>query len=222
MLLGPASEVGRALTAGRPDRAAALLAPWREMYGDDLRLEAVDHGRPGAGAGSLRLAARTLGFAADQGVRAVLTNAVRYADPGQGPIADVLDSARRLVPVDPRRSPLDSGERWLKGEGAMREAAERIASAAGLGQGAAARLLAETRHTADACRVDPAADLGMGGVHFPSPTWSAPTGVPLSGCWPPGPPPGWCCAATTATARTGTGCTRSWTSSPTTASPRTS
>ncbi|MFE9014383.1 DNA polymerase III subunit alpha [Streptomyces cyaneofuscatus] len=169
VLLGPASEVGRALAAGRPDRAAALLAPWREMYGDDLRLEAVDHGRPGAGAGSLRLAARTLGFAADQGVRAVLTNAVRYADQGQGPIADVLDSARRLVPVDPRRSPLDSGERWLKGEGAMREAAERIASAAGLGQGAAARLLAETRHTADACRVDPVADLGLNGIHFPEP-----------------------------------------------------
>ncbi|WP_141760720.1 PHP domain-containing protein, partial [Streptomyces nanshensis] len=62
VLLGPASEVGRALAAGRPDRAAALLAPWRELYGDALRLEAVDHGRPGAGAGSLRLAARTLGF----------------------------------------------------------------------------------------------------------------------------------------------------------------
>ncbi|MEI7031407.1 DNA polymerase III subunit alpha [Streptomyces pratensis] len=169
VLLGPASEVGRALAAGRPDRAAALLAPWREAYGDDLRLEAVHHGRAGTGPGSLRLAARTLGFAAEQGLRAVLTNAVRYADPGQGPVADVLDSARRLVPVDPRRSPLDSGERWLKGEEAMRETAERIASAAGLGRSAAARLLAETRRTADACRVDPAADLGLGGVHFPEP-----------------------------------------------------
>lgn len=169
VLLGPASEVGRALAAGRPDRAAALLAPWRELYGGDLRLEAVDHGRPGTGPGSLRLAARTLGFAADQGVRAVLTNAVRYADPGQGPIADVLDSARRLVPLDPRRSPLDSGERWLKGEGAMRETAERIASAAGLGRGAAARLLAETRETAEACRVDPVTDIGLDGIHFPEP-----------------------------------------------------
>ncbi|MFJ4964989.1 DNA polymerase III subunit alpha [Streptomyces sp. NPDC088729] len=169
VLLGPASEVGRALAAGRPDRAAALLAPWRQAYGDDLRLEAVDHGRAGAGPGSLRLAARTVGFAAEQGVRAVLTNAVRYADPGQGPVADVLDSARRLVPLDPRRSPLDSGERWLKDASAMREAAGRIASAAGLGQGAAARLLEETRRTADACRVDPAADLGLGSVHFPEP-----------------------------------------------------
>ncbi|MFI8006755.1 DNA polymerase III subunit alpha [Streptomyces sp. NPDC086010] len=169
VLLGPASEVGAALAAGRPDRAAALLAPWREIYGDALRLEAVHHGREGAGPGSLRLAARTVGFAAEQGVRAVLTNAVRYADPGQGPVADVLDSARRLVPVDPRRSPLDSGERWLKDARAMRETAGRIATAAGLGRDAGQRLLAETRETADACRVGPAEDLGLGSVHFPEP-----------------------------------------------------
>ncbi|WP_069173456.1 DNA polymerase III subunit alpha [Streptomyces griseus] len=169
VLLGPASEVGAALAAGRPDRAAALLAPWREVYGDGLRLEAVHHGRQGTGPGSTRLAARTVGFAAEQGVRAVLTNAVRYADPGQGPVADVLDSARRLVPVDPRRSPLDSGERWLKDARAMRETAERVTSAAGLGPGAGERLLAETRRTAEACRVDPADDLGLGSVHFPEP-----------------------------------------------------
>ncbi|MEV6262573.1 DNA polymerase III subunit alpha [Streptomyces sp. NPDC051784] len=169
VLLGPASEVGAALAAGRPDLAAALLAPWREMYGDALRLEAVHHGREGTGPGSLRLAARTVGLAAEQGVRAVLTNSVRYADPGQGPVADVLDSARRLVPVDPRRSPLDTGERWLKDARAMRETAERITSAAGLGRDAGELLLAETLRTADACAVDPADDLGLGSVHFPEP-----------------------------------------------------
>ncbi|MFC5172957.1 DNA polymerase III subunit alpha [Streptomyces mutomycini] len=169
VLLGPASEVGAALAAGRPDRAAVLLAPWREIYGDALRLEAVHHGREGTGPGSLRLAARTVGFAAEQGVRAVLTNAVRYADPGQGPVADVLDSARRLVPVDPRRSPLDTGERWLKDARAMEETAGRITTSAGLGRDAGRLLLAETRRTADACRVDPADDLGLGSVHFPEP-----------------------------------------------------
>ena len=69
VLLGPASDVGRALAAGRPDRAARLLVPWRETYGDALRLEAVWHGRKGTGPGSLRLAARTVGFAAEQRVR---------------------------------------------------------------------------------------------------------------------------------------------------------
>ncbi|MEV0966824.1 DNA polymerase III subunit alpha [Streptomyces sp. NPDC049910] len=168
VLLGPDSEVGRALAEGRPDRAARLLAPWRERYGDALRLEAVHHGTGGTGPGSLRLAARTAGFAAEQGVRAVLSNAVRYADPGQGPVADVLDAARRLVPVDPARG-LDSGERWLKGADGMARAAERIAEAAGWRRDAAHRMLAVTEETAAECRVDPERDLGMGYAYYPEP-----------------------------------------------------
>ncbi|MGK5533544.1 DNA polymerase III subunit alpha [Streptomyces sp. URMC 129] len=161
VLLGPAAGPGRALAAGRPDLAARLLAPWRDLFGDALRLE-VD------ASGPVRTAARTLGLALDQGVEPVLTNAVRYADPGQGPVADVLDAARRLVPVDPR-GPLDNGEHWLKDPAAMAEAAARIAGAAGHGRSAAHRLLAGTEETAAACRVDPARDLGIGGVHFPEP-----------------------------------------------------
>ncbi|MEU1118621.1 MULTISPECIES: DNA polymerase III subunit alpha [unclassified Streptomyces] len=168
VLLGPASDVGRALAAGRPDRAARLLAPWRERYGDALRLESVWHGREGTGPGSLRLAARTLGFAAEQGVRPVLSNAVRYADPGQGPVADVLDAARRLVPVDPTKG-LDSGERWLKGADDMLRVAERVVEAAGFRRDTAHRLLEQTRATAAECLVDPEDDLGMGSVHFPEP-----------------------------------------------------
>ncbi|MFI6281092.1 DNA polymerase III subunit alpha [Streptomyces sp. NPDC050988] len=168
VLLGPASDVGRALVAGRPDRAAKLLAPWREVYGDALRLEAVWHGREGTGPGSLRLAARTVGFAAEQRVRPVLSNAVRYADPGMGPVADVLDAARRLVPVDPRKE-LDSGEAWLKDADAMLGAAERIVEAAGFRRDTAYRLLEQTRATAAECLVDPEDDLGLGAVHFPEP-----------------------------------------------------
>ncbi|MFF8969180.1 DNA polymerase III subunit alpha [Streptomyces sp. NPDC014995] len=168
VLLGPDSDVGRALAAGRPDRAARLLAPWREVYGDALRLEAVWHGRTGTGPGSLRLAARTVGFAADQRIRPVLSNAVRYADPGQGPVADVLDAARRLVPIDPTGE-LDSGEAWLKDAEAMLRAAERIVEAAGFRRDTAHRLLEQTRATAAECLVDPEEDLGIGTVHFPEP-----------------------------------------------------
>ncbi|MEU7379293.1 MULTISPECIES: DNA polymerase III subunit alpha [unclassified Streptomyces] len=168
VLLGPDSDIGRALAAGRPDRAAKLLVPWRETYGDALRLEAVWHGRSGTGPGSLRLAARTVGFAAEQRIRPVLSNAVRYADPGQGPVADVLDAARRLVPVDPAKE-LDSGEAWLKEPDAMLRAAERIVEAAGFRPGAAHRLLEQTRTTAAECLVDPEDDLGLGTVRFPEP-----------------------------------------------------
>ncbi|MFE0766671.1 DNA polymerase III subunit alpha [Streptomyces smyrnaeus] len=165
VLLGADSDVGRALAAGRPDRAAALLAGWREVYGDALRLAVT-------ASGPLREAARALGLAAEEGVKPVLTNAVRYADPAapgdEVNVADVLDAARRLVPVDPRKG-LDSGERWLKGPGKMAEAAERIAEAAGYGPSTARRLLALTEETAAACRVDPEEDLGLGRVHFPEP-----------------------------------------------------
>ncbi|MEU2715166.1 DNA polymerase III subunit alpha [Streptomyces sp. NPDC007205] len=166
VLLGPGSDVGRSLAAGRPDRAAKLLRAWREVYGDALRLEAVWHGRTGTGPGSLRLAARALGFAAEQGVRPVLSNAVRYADPGAGPVADVLDAARRLVPVDPRGE-LDSGEAWLKDARAMAGVAERVVEAAGYRRDTALRLMEQTLATAEECRVDPEGDLGVGTVHFP-------------------------------------------------------
>ncbi|MEV6961633.1 DNA polymerase III subunit alpha [Streptomyces sp. NPDC051207] len=168
VLLGPDSDVGRALAAGRPDRAARLLAAWREVYGDALRLEAVWHGRTGTGPGSLRLAARTVGLAAEQRIRPVLSNAVRYADPGAGPVADVLDAARRLVPVG-AVGELDSGEAWLKGADAMAEVAERVVEAAGFRRDIAHRLLEQTRATAAECRVEPEDDLGIGTVHFPEP-----------------------------------------------------
>lgn len=169
VLLGADSDVGRALAAGRPDRAARLLGEWREVYGDALRIAVT-------GSGPLREAARALGLAAREGVKPVLTNAVRYADPGRGSVietVDVLDAARRLVPVDPRKG-LDNGERWLKGPEEMARTAERIAEAAGYRSNTARRLLTLTEETAAGCRVDPEEDLGIGRVHFPEP-WLAGT-----------------------------------------------
>ncbi|KIF73794.1 DNA polymerase III subunit alpha [Streptomyces sp. 150FB] len=170
VLLGADSEVGQALAAGRPDRAEALLGPWRERFGRSLRLEVSWHGRTGTGPGSLRLASRMAGFAAEQQVEAVLSNAVRYADPHQGEVADILDSARLLVPVDTRdASRLDSGHRWLKDAGEMERIAERIAEAVG-GQGVdARRLLAATEETAAACVVDPGEAFGLGRLNLPEP-----------------------------------------------------
>lgn len=167
VLLGPVSEPVRALSAGREDVAEVLLAPWRELVGANLRLETVWWGVPGTGPGSLRLAARTLALADRLGVAAVLTNAVRYADPGQHRVADVLDAARLLRPIDRRR--MDCGQRWLTGPAEMAAAAERIASASGAGPGRAAALLAETVRAGEACVLDPVADLGLGRPHFPEP-----------------------------------------------------
>ncbi|MEV7182364.1 DNA polymerase III subunit alpha [Kitasatospora sp. NPDC093679] len=164
VLLGPASEPIRALAAGRPDRAAQLIAPWREWFGSHLRLEAVHH-HTGTGPGSLRLAARTVGLAADLDLLAVLTNAVRYADPHQAPLADVLDAARLLRPIPGQA--VCRGERWLKPAAAMEQLAGEVAEAAGQGPSGGWRLLAVTARTGAECRLDPVSDLGLGGVHFP-------------------------------------------------------
>jgi error-prone DNA polymerase len=134
--------------------------------GPRLRLEAVYLGRQGTGAGSLRLAAYTVGLADQFGVPVALSNAVRYADPGQHRLADVLDAARLLRPVDRRR--LDGGERWLKGPAAMAAATGRVAQAVGEDPARAVCLLAETEATGQSCTLTPA-DLGLGRPHFPEP-----------------------------------------------------
>ncbi|GAA4045650.1 DNA polymerase III subunit alpha [Streptomyces shaanxiensis] len=168
VLLGPLSEPVRALSVGREDVAVKLLAPWREVFGRGVRLEAVAQKRFGMGAGSLRLAARTLALADRTRTTAVLSNAVRYADPGQHRLADVLDAARLLRPIDRRH--LDSGQRWLKGERGMAVVARMVAECAGADVRRARRLMADTVDTAAACTVDPRADLGLGTPHLPEPS----------------------------------------------------
>ncbi|CAM5294813.1 DNA-directed DNA polymerase [Streptomyces spiroverticillatus] len=166
-LLGPASEPLRSLSAGRADRAEQLLTPWQALFGTGLRLEVLSYGTLGTGPGSTRLAARTLQLADQRGIPAVLTNAARYADPAQHRLADVLDAARLLRPIDRRR--LDSGQRWLKGPTDMATIATRICEAAGQEPERAGRLLGQTAETAQACVLDPVADLGLGRPHFPEP-----------------------------------------------------
>ncbi|WP_326771242.1 DNA polymerase III subunit alpha [Streptomyces sp. NBC_01445] len=166
VLLGPASEPVAALMAGRQDLAERLLAQWRTIAGPGLRLETVYLGRSGTGAGSLRLAARTVQLGDDLSVPVVVSNSVRYADPAQHRLADVLDAARLLRPIDRRH--VDSGEGWLKSGGEMAAVAARIAEAAGHGPERAAALLAETEATAASCTLS-AQDLGMGRPHFPEP-----------------------------------------------------
>ncbi|MFJ1750556.1 DNA polymerase III subunit alpha [Streptomyces sp. NPDC088116] len=168
VLLGPLSEPVRALAAGREDVAAKLLAPWREIFGTGIRLEAVVYKRAGIGPGTLRLAARTLALADRTHTTAVLSNAARYADPDQHRLADVLDSARLLRPIDRRR--LDSGQRWLKDERDMTVIARMVAECAGADARRARRLMADTAATAAGCAVDPGADLGLDTSHFPEPS----------------------------------------------------
>ncbi len=168
VMLGPGSELGRAATLRRDDLAKAVLKPWLEVVDRaDLMVEVVSHRRGGAGPGSSPHAARMAGIARADHLGVVLTNAVRYVDRSDAPTVDVLDAARRLVPLDLRHVDRGNAEGFLKSGKEMAEVAEEICRFAGLGDREAKQLVARTRAVADRCAVDPRADLGLGEVHFP-------------------------------------------------------
>jgi error-prone DNA polymerase len=175
VLLGPASELGAAVTRRRDDLARAALGPWRSLVPpENLLVELVSH-RLGAasgswGPGTTPHAARMAGVARQAGLGTVLTNAVRYADRRDAPTVDVLDAARRLVALDRRHVDRGNAEGFLKSGKEMAEVAEEICRLAGLAADPgreARRLLARTRAVADRCALDPRVDLGLGEVHFP-------------------------------------------------------
>jgi error-prone DNA polymerase len=182
VLLGPSSELGVAATRRRDDLGLAAIAPWLELVPrENLVVELISHrlgGRSGEwGPGTSPHAARMAGIARTAGLTTVLSNAVRYADRLDAPTIDVLDAARRLVPlgsahlrdIGPGAS-RGNAEGFLKSGKQMHEVAEEICRLAGLAHDSddeARRLLARTRAVADRCALDPRSDLGLGEVHFP-------------------------------------------------------
>jgi error-prone DNA polymerase len=174
VLLGPASDIGRANAARRPDLAAAALARWRERA--ETMIELVDHQT----AGETFRAARMLRLAREAGVPAVLTNAVRYLDPADGPAAQVLDAARQLVPLGRRHRDRHNARAYLASGAEMARIAARICEVPGgvsfgrirragrtASEAAMAELLAATAGLAQRCALDPARDLGIGGRFLP-------------------------------------------------------
>src|SRR4051794_4655563 len=160
-LLGPDSVVGRALVTGRADLAVAHLDTWRAAFGPGrLVLEVVHH----RGRGDRSRAQAMLRFAAEQGLPVVLSNAVRYVDALDAPTADVLDAARRLVPLDARHVDRRTAEGYLKSGKEMAEVAEDLV---GPDRDAALRLLERTARLAEQCAVDIREDLGIGSVRYP-------------------------------------------------------
>ncbi|MGI8675479.1 MAG: DNA polymerase III subunit alpha [Nocardioidaceae bacterium] len=168
VMLGPGSEVGRAATARRDDVASTVLRHWREVVAPaNLLVELVSHRLAGSGPGSSVHAARMAALAEQAGLDVVLSNAVRHAGPEDAPTIDVLDSVRRLVPLDPRHLDRGNAEGYLKSGKQMAEVAEEICRYAGFAGREPARLLARTRTVAERLALDPRADLGLGEIHLP-------------------------------------------------------
>ncbi|MFE2872535.1 DNA polymerase III subunit alpha [Embleya sp. NPDC059259] len=176
VLVGPDSEIGRAVAADRPARAERLLARARTALAEDaLFIELVCHLAPLGRARSAAHAARMALLADAHRVPAVLTNAVRYADREDAVVADVLDAARRLVPLGRHHLSRTGSEEYLKPTLDMVAVAAEITCLAG--RGTAAALLDATRALADDLVLDPAEDLGIGSVFYPEPEV---LGVPAS------------------------------------------
>ena len=114
-------------------------------------------------------AARLAELAAGAGVPAVLTNAVRYLEPVDSLAAQILDAARRLVPLGSPRLVPHNGRAYLAGPADMAVAAERVAAAMSVprARSTALGLLRATADLAARCALDPGADLGIGDRHLP-------------------------------------------------------
>ena len=166
LLHGPESPVSQALTAHRFDAALTIFNQTRDLFADHA-IECVSHLAPGNGPRSTAHAARSLIFARDNDINAVLTNAVRMCHRDDGPVADVLDCARQLVPLHPRHVERRNAEGYLKSSDEMISLAAEIARAAG--ERTPRALLTTTRQWAERAVLSPQRDIGLGGIHLPEP-----------------------------------------------------
>ena len=167
VLLGPDSDVGRALLANRRDRAEALLAAWEaRMPRAGLVVEVVCHRGPDGTPASRRHARALLALADAHGITAVLTAAVRHVDPADSRVVDVLDAARRLVTLDPRHLDRMTDAGHLASTVTMHLLAREVC---GPDPERADRLVADTMRLALECGQDARRDLGIGSVQLPEP-----------------------------------------------------
>jgi error-prone DNA polymerase len=167
VLLGPDSDVARAVASADLALAASILAEWKRLLPGAIAVEIVCHlTEPGERA-SIRHAARMLELADSVGVPAVLSNAVRYLQPDDAVTGDVLDAADRLRPLGAFQ-PQPNAQAWLKSAQAMRRLAFQVVDHSALPRSAAEQLLSATERLADTCRLDPEADLAWRRPKIPS------------------------------------------------------
>ena len=166
LLHGPNSEVSQAILSRRYDKALAILNKTRDLFKDQA-LECVSH-LESEGIRSTAHAARTLGFARDNDLKAVLSNAVRMKERSDAPIADILDATRNLLPLHRNVVERKNAEAFLKSSTEMAYLAESIARAAGERSGRL--LLRATREWAESAHLSPRMDIGIGSIHLPEPS----------------------------------------------------
>ena len=164
VLHGLDAPIAPAIAAHRTDSALAIFNKTRDFFKAHA-IECVSHLAKGDGPGSITHAGRSLIFARDHDIDAVITNAARMRGPEDGPVADILDCARQLVPLHPRHIGRTNAEAYLKSTPEMHALADEIARAGG--ERNARALLLTTRAWAEQTLLSPTRDIGLGSIHLP-------------------------------------------------------
>jgi error-prone DNA polymerase len=158
------SQLAQSIAARRYDAATSIYNASRDLFAEQI-IECTSHLVRGDGPLSTPYAAKALGFARDHKIPAVLTNAARMLDRRDGPVADVLDAARLLVPLHQSSVERRNSEGYLKSGQEMVFVADEIARMAGERDGSS--LLRDTELFAARSHLSPRRDIGLGGVHLP-------------------------------------------------------
>jgi error-prone DNA polymerase len=164
LMHGHESQLAQAIASRKYDSALSIYNSTQDLFAEQI-IECTSHLVRGDGPLSTPYAARALGFARDHKLPAVLTNATRMLDRADGPVADVLDASRLLVPLHQSHVERSNSEGYLKNDTEMRFVADEIARMAGERNGNT--LLAQTESFAQMCHLSPRRDIGIGGVHLP-------------------------------------------------------
>ncbi len=164
LMHGAYSQLGATINARRYEEALSIFASTSDFFAHQI-IETTSHLRSGVGLFSTTYAAKMLGFARDHGIPALLTNAVRMRDRRDGPVADVLDAARQLVPLHHKHVERSNSEAYLKNSAEMAWVADEIARSAGERNGN--RLLADTEECAQKMLLSARGDIGLGAIHLP-------------------------------------------------------
>jgi error-prone DNA polymerase len=161
---GPESQLAVAISARQLTQALSIFNSTKDYF---LKqgIEVLSHRIRGDGPLSTPFAARMLAFARSNDLPAVLTNSVRMLNRSDGPLADVLDSARNLVPLHKRHVERQNSEAYLKDVKQMHQLADEITQAAGESRSQA--LIKTTMQWAEMAILDPRRDVGIGKIHLP-------------------------------------------------------
>ena len=169
-ILGINSEIGQSVLRNRIDLANSFLQNWlNHVDRNDVVIEVTAHPNSHKVTDpkySLSTASKMATFAKDNRLKAVLTNAVRYLNPEDAIMAELLDSVETKKQMRFEQVTGFRGSAYLKSSADMSQVAYNIGKHLSSPE-TAILLLQFTKQIADECSLDPVKDIGIGSISVP-------------------------------------------------------